>query len=411
MEQPREIWSGPPDDRRYELIEPISRGAVGAVYRARDGEREVAVKQLVDRGQTARFRIEARLLSGLRHPGVVRVIDHFSDRGDFYLVMELVRGPDLAQALRERGEPGLPLDEVLEIARLVSDALEYVHEQQVVHRDVKPQNLIAGEQGPVLVDFGVAREIGTDTGTRGVGTPRYMAPEVMVGEGVSPRSDVYGLAATLWTLLTGEPPAYGSPDPITAPGVTRDHELALRRALDLRPERRFATVSALATALGTPIETPLGEPLAASLPDAGPTRQRLLEAVVRTAAGVFEAASVSVALHDEATTELVYQAAWGTGADGIVGVRLRAGEGIAGAALADAEPVVVADCRSDERFAAQVAAGVGYVPNTLLAVPLLREGDAVGVLSILDRRDGGPYGQSDVRRAELFAELTLSALG
>ena len=133
--------------------------------------------------------------------------------------------------------------------------------------------------------------------------------------------------------------------------------------------------------------------------------------MVRAAAGVFEAASVSVALRDEATTELVYQAAWGTGADGIVGVRLRAGEGIAGAALADAEPVVVADCRSDERFAAQVAAGVGYVPNTLLAVPLLREGDAAGVLSILDRRDGGPYGQSDVRRAELFAELTLSALG
>ena len=91
-------------------------------------------------------------------------------------------------------------------------------------------------------------------------------------------------------------------------------------------------------------------------------------------------------------------------------MRLRPGEGIAGAALAEAEPVVVPDCRSDERFAAQIAAGIGYVPNTLLAVPLLRDHAAVGVLSILDRRDGGPYGQADVRRAELFAELTVSTL-
>ena len=400
-----------PDGDRYELIEPISSGAVGAVFRARAGDREVAVKRLTDLGQTARFQIEARLLSGLRHPGVVRVIDHFRDLGDFYLVMELVRGPDFAQVLRERGDPGLPLDEVLEVARGAADALEYVHEQQVVHRDVKPQNLIAGERGPVLVDFGVAREIGADAGTRGIGTPRYMAPEVMVGEGVSPRSDVYGLAATLWTLLAGEPPAYGNPDPLDAPGITREHELALRRALDLRPERRFASASALAAAMGSPVEAAHGDSLAASLPEDGEARQRLLEAVVRTAAGVFEAASVSVALRDEATSELVFRAAWGTGADGVVGVRLRPGEGIAGAALAEAEPVVVPDCRSDERFAAQIAAGIGYVPNTLLAVPLLRDHAAVGVLSVLDRRDGGPYGQADVRRAELFADLTVSTLG
>lgn len=397
---------------RYELVEPIARGAMGAVYRARGAEGEVAVKQLLERGQLPSFQIEARLLSGLRHPGVVRVIDHFSEGPDYYLIMELVRGPDLARVLHDRGDPGLPVDEVLDVAREAADALEYVHEQQVVHRDVKPRNLIAGERGTVLVDFGVAREIGEDPGTRGVGTPRYMAPEVMVGEGVSPRSDVYGLAATLWTLLAGEPPAYGSPDPLTAPGVTPEHERALRHALDLRPERRFASVSALAAEMGNPVGPLRGESLAASLPDAGPERQQLLEAIVRTAAGVFDAASVSVALRDERTSELVYHAAWGTGAEGIVGVRLRPREGIAGAALAAAEPVVVADCRSDERFAAQIAAGIGYVPNTLLAVPLLRDqGSAVGVLSVLDRRDGGAFRQDDVDRARLFSELTLAALG
>ena len=399
-----------PDGGRYELIEPIARGAMGAVFRARANGREVAVKQLLERGQLPSFQIEARLLSGLRHPGVVRVIDHFRDGPDYYLVMELVRGPDLARVLHDTGDPGLPLDEVLAIAREAADALEYVHEQQVVHRDVKPRNLIAGEGGTVLVDFGVAREMGEDPGTRGVGTPRYMAPEVMVGEGVSPRSDVYGLAATLWTLLAGEPPAYGSPDPLTAPGVTAEHERALRQALDLRPERRFASVSALAAEMGSPIGAVRGRSLAASLPDAGPERQTLLEAIVRTAAGVFDVASVSVALHDERTSELVFHAAWGTGADGVVGVRMRPGEGIAGAAVADAEPVVVADCRNDERFAAQIAAGIGYVPNTLLAVPLLRGDTAVGVLSVLDRRDGGPFGQGDVARAQLFAELTLAAL-
>jgi eukaryotic-like serine/threonine-protein kinase len=402
---------GQPICGRYEIVAPISEGAMGAVYRARDragGDRDVAVKRLVDLGQSARFEIEARLLGGLRHPRVVRVLDYLSDGDDSYLVMELVRGADLGRVLEERGAPGLPLDEVLDIARQTADALEYVHGQQIVHRDVKPRNLIACERGVVLVDFGVARELGDDAGTRGVGTPRFMAPEVLVGESVTPRSDVYGLAATIWTLLAGAPPSYADPEPL--PDVAPELERALRRALDLRPERRFASAAALAGALGSPVEALAGESLVASVPEAGPQRRRLLEAVVRTAAGVFEAAAVSVALREDATGELVYQAAWGTSAGEIVGVRLSPGEGIAGAAVATGEPVVVPECRSDPRFAARIAAGTRYVPNTLLAVPLLRQDDVVGVLSILDRRDGGPYDQADVGRAELFADLALAML-
>jgi hypothetical protein len=396
---------------RYEIVAPISEGAMGAVYRAvdrADGGGDVAVKRLVDIGQQASFEIEARLLSGLRHPRVVRVLDYLSEGRDSYLVMELIRGPDLGRSLEERGAPGLPFEEVLDISRQAADALEYVHSQQIVHRDVKPRNLIACDRGVVLVDFGVARELGDDPGTRGVGTPRFMAPEVLYGESVSPRSDVYGLAATIWTLLAGRPPSYGQSDPL--PNVAPEFELALRRALDKRPERRFASAAALADALGSPVEALAGESLAASMAEAGPQRQRLLEAVVRAAAGVFEAAGVSVALREDVSGELVYQAAWGTSADEIVGVRLSPGEGIAGAALATGEPVVVPECRSDPRFAARIAAGTGYVPNTLLAVPLVRHGDVVGVLSILDRRGGGPYDQADVTRAELFAELALAML-
>ena len=161
---------------------------------------------------------------------MVRVVDHLEDGGRSWLVMELVAGTDLSRVLEARGSPGLPLGEVLDFSRQAAEALEYVHEQHMVHRDVKPHNLIAGADGIVLVDFGVAREIGDDDGTRGIGTPRFMAPEVLVGEGVSPRSDVYGLAATVWTLLAGSPPAYGDPKPLseTAPEASPELERALR---------------------------------------------------------------------------------------------------------------------------------------------------------------------------------------
>ena len=92
-----------------------------------------------------------------------------------------------------------------------------MHEQQIVHRDVKPQNLIDSSHGVVLVDFGVARELEEEDagGTVGIGTPRFMAPEVFAGGTVSPRSDVFGMAATLWMLITGKPPVYAEPTKLT----------------------------------------------------------------------------------------------------------------------------------------------------------------------------------------------------
>lgn len=396
---------------RYEIVEPISAGAMGAVYRARDSDGgEVALKLLTNPGQAARFDIEARLLARLSHPRVVRVVDHLEDDGRSWLVMALVSGTDLHRLLEERGSPGLPLEEVLDVAREAAEALEYVHEQHLVHRDVKPHNFIAGDEGIVLVDFGVAREIGEDDGTRGIGTPKYMAPEVLVGEGVSPRADVYGLAATVWTLLAGSPPAYGNPAPLaeSAPEASPELEQALRRALDPRPDRRFASAGALATALGSPVEAAQGESFAATLP--GTDRAGLMEAVVRTAAGVFDAAAASIALIDDSTGELVYRASWGVLAEETVGIRLAPGVGLAGAAIESGEPVVVPDCRNDERFAARVAAGIGYVPHTMLVVPLQRGDRPIGALSILDRRDGHALDQGDVQRAELFADLTLAAL-
>jgi hypothetical protein len=400
---------------RYRIEGYLSEGAMGAVYRAHNivTDADVAIKQMLGTEYTARFEIEARLLSQLKHPRVVEVLDHFQDAsGVYYIVMELVRGSDLGKMLAERGNPGLPVPEVIEYARQACEALQYVHEQQIIHRDVKPANLICGKNGVTLVDFGVATQLTTtDTGTVGIGTPRFMAPEVFAGGMASPRSDVFSLAATVWNLITGEPPVYADDTPLADqfPEVTTEFEETLRAGLEIIPERRVASIEAFALALGAGMLEREGASLATSLQEADAS-SNLIEAVVRTAAGVFEAAAASIALIDRTTQELVFQAAWGAGAKEIVGVRLAPGVGIAGAVVASGEGQAVPECRSDPRFAKQIAAGTGYVPHTMVVVPLKREGQIVGALSVLDRRDGGAYGPNDVERANLFAELSIAAL-
>ena len=401
---------------RYAVIAPISSGAMGAVYRAEDTRNggQVALKQLTDVRHQARFEIEARLLGVLRHPRVVRVEDYFTDDTGHYLVMQLVEGLNLKEVLEQWGDPGLSSAQALEFTLQAAAALQYVHEQQIVHRDVKPHNLILSDDGVVLVDFGIARQLDDEEeeeeGTVGIGTPRFMAPEVFAGGSVSPRSDVFGLAATLWTLLTGKPPVYADPTKLTdvVPDASPELEATIRAGLEMVPERRVASVGAFAKALGSPLIRATGESLALSVeqPDA-PTA--LMEGIVRTAAGVFEAAACSIALIDRTTDELVYQSAWGAGASEIVGVRLPPGAGIAGATVASGNPEAV-DTRNDPRFAARIAEGTGYVPYTMLVVPMERHEEPIGALSLLDRRDGGLYGQADLERATLFAELAVTAL-
>jgi hypothetical protein len=403
---------------RYVVTSPISRGAMGTVYRAYDGQRDqdVAVKRLTDVTQVARFEIEARLLSLLSHPRVVAVIDHFNDPSGYYLVMDLVRGQDLGQLLKSEGNPGLPVDQVLEYAYHLCEALDYVHEQRIVHRDVKPENLIVGEDGLVLVDFGVARELlgdgaEADVGTAGVGTPRFMAPEIFAGGAVSERSDVFSTAVTLSTLLCGQLPRYGERASLRdrVPEVSVELSDALRAGMEFMPERRIASIEAFATAIGRPLRKREGFSLLRSIPEPE-GKPSLIRSVVRTAAGVFDAAAASVALVDAATQELVFKAAWGAGAADIVGVRLAPGMGLAGDVATKGAPVFIADCRNDPRFSKRIAENTGYVPNTMLVVPLKRAGVTLGVLSLLDRRDGGAYGGDDVTRATLFADLAVEVI-
>ena len=399
---------------RYEVAGTIAAGAMGAVLRGRRGEdgEEVAIKRLLDPAQAVRFEIEARLLSRLDHPRVVRVLEHFVDGGDSYLVMELVPGDDLRRVVDREGRPGLPLHEAIRYARETCEALEYVHAQRVVHRDVKPQNLIRGERGVVLVDFGIAREAaGAATLTVGAGTPGYMAPEVAAGGLASPRSDVYGVAATLWALATGRPPAYGRAPALSSvvEGAGPEHDAALRGGLALDPATRLPSAAAFARALGAPLHEPAGKSLARTV-ERPRAPAALLAAIARAVAGVLDATAVSLGFTDEATGELVYEAAWGAGAHQIVGVRVPPGVGVAGAALTGGEPVVSPECRTDPRFARAVAARTGYIPHTMVVVPIRAPGLPPGVVQALDRSDGRPYTLADLPRAEHAAELAVMAL-
>jgi predicted Ser/Thr protein kinase len=387
---------------------------MGAVYAAVDANGgEVAIKHLIDKRNAQRFEIEARLLESLRHPRVVRVIDYFEEDTGQYVVMELIRGIELGELLKQRGAPGLPVAEAIEYARQACEALAYVHEQHIVHRDVKPQNMIVADHGVVLVDFGIARVLDEDesVGTVGIGTPRFMAPEVFAGGQVSPRTDVFGLAATLWNLIAGRAPVYAEPTRLSelVPEVTPELEATIDAGLEMIPDRRVASVSAFARALGLHLTHDSGESLALSVENPDAPRS-LMEAIVKAAAGVFEAAAASVCLVDLTTRELVYQSAWGAGAREIVGVRLPPGTGIVGGVIETATGAAVPDVRSDPRFAARIAAGTGYVPYTQLVVPLIRGERAIGALALLDRRNGEPYTTADLERAALFGDIAVKAL-
>ena len=284
---------------------------MGSVYRATapDG-RAVAAKRLLDERHAARFEIEGRLLSRLDHPRVVKVLGTVDDPSGRYLMMEWVDGEDLAHVLRREGTPGLAEDQVIKLALEAAEALRYVHEQQTIHRDVKPQNLmLSPERGVVLVDFGIARDLAAESATEGIGTPGYMAPEAFTGGALSPRTDVYGLAMTAWTLLTSVPARYASVRP--PEGTSAALLSTIDAALAVDPERRLPSMQAFADGLGGRLPTERGRDIGVSAA-VGEATARVLSAIVKTAAGVFDAAATSVALR-RPDGGLDYQAAWGAG--------------------------------------------------------------------------------------------------
>jgi len=252
---------------RYELVELVGTGGMSSVYKAHDRllERNVALKVLHphygdDEEYVERFRREARAVAQMSHPNIVTVIDRGEDDGQQYIVFEYVDGENLKQ-LVERNGP-LPARRAVELGIEMGDALAFAHEHGLVHRDVKPQNVLLTPDGEAKVtDFGIARSLDveqgvTQTGTV-LGTSNYLSPEQASGKPVTPATDVYSLGVVLYELLTGEVPFPGEnfvavamkhinePPPDLAekrPDVPLRLVAAVQRALEKDPERRFGSM-------------------------------------------------------------------------------------------------------------------------------------------------------------------------
>lgn len=254
---------------RYRLDERIATGGSAEVWRAHDIQldRDVAVKLLhphllPDATSRARFESEARAVAGLSHPGIVAIYDVDAGRERPALVLELVDGSSLANRIARDGS--LAPDDVVRIGADVADALFHAHQRGVVHRDVKPSNILLDSGGRArLVDFGIAHSLAdaaerlTLTGTI-IGTPRYMAPEQLADGAIGPRTDLYSLGAVLYEALEGHSAwESGSPVAIAAaqregpPALTADPGLAtiVRQCMAPDPEGRPQTAGVLATQL------------------------------------------------------------------------------------------------------------------------------------------------------------------
>src|SRR6202451_4646608 len=251
---------------RYELSHLVARGGLAEAYRAPDLllDRPVALKVLfpelsVDRSFVERFRREAQAAANLSHPNIVPVFDWGEDNGTYFIVMEFIDGRALSSILRSAG-PMHP-DRAAEIGADVAIALAYAHRHGVIHRDVKPGNVLITEDGIVKVtDFGIARAINTEeslTQTGAVmGTATYFSPEQAEGMGVDARSDIYSLGVVLFEMVTGRPPFLGDTPVAVAskhvrehppapreinPGVPPDLEAIILKCLAKSPDHRDAT--------------------------------------------------------------------------------------------------------------------------------------------------------------------------
>lgn len=299
-------WIGRTIGGRYQIEELLGQGGMSAVYRATDPNlrRVVAVKIIhphlsSDQEFVRRFEEEAAAVAQLRHPNIIQVHDFSHDGSTYFIVFEFVPGESLQAWLKRLNESGrqMEYDEAANLAADIADALDYAHEQGLIHRDVKPANVMINVRGqPILMDFGIAKIVGgtqhTATGAV-LGTARYMAPEQIRGQRIDARSDIYSLGVMLFEMVSGRAPFEAESamtlmmmhvqDPVPdldqlRPDVPAGLSRVINKALAKDPAERFATAGELAAALrqidlaGTAVAPPSPSSPKAVLPaNDGPT--------------------------------------------------------------------------------------------------------------------------------------------
>ncbi|MEA4924368.1 MAG: protein kinase [Syntrophomonadaceae bacterium] len=258
---------------RYELIEIVGEGGMSTVFKARDKilDRIVAVKILKDefskdKGFVEKFKTEALSAASISHPNIVNIYDVGQEQDVHYIVMEYVDGTTLKDIIRKRAP--LPVEEAVNIAIMVCDGVHHAHEKGIIHRDIKPHNILITEQGMVKVaDFGIARAVSAGTITYGnniVGSVHYFSPEQARGEVINRTTDIYSIGCILYEMVTGKVP-FDAESPITValrhihddppsprlknPEIPVALEGIIFRAMEKVPGRRFQTAQDMRNAL------------------------------------------------------------------------------------------------------------------------------------------------------------------
>jgi len=301
---------------RYRILNEIGRGAMGIVYLAEDEGlgRRVAIKTILasmdseeQKGYLARFKQEAKALGGLNHPSIITVFEFGDEKGIAYLAMEYLEGKDLRELINARK---LDLSSAVDVAAQICDGLAFAHARGVVHRDIKPGNVMVIEANRAkIMDFGIARvrtsDLKTQTGLM-LGSPRYMSPEQVLGRPVDHRSDLFSLGLVLYEMLTGAPPFGGNdvhqimyqicngrapPPSASNPAVTRALDIIVGRALEKDLDARYQDAGAMAMDLRAALPELAGAGPAPAFP---PSELERLNTSVAAATVVMPIAGVHV---------------------------------------------------------------------------------------------------------------------
>ena len=263
---------------RYEIIDKVGSGGMSDVYKALDHKlnRNVAVKVLKDefsedKSFVSKFKVEAQSAAGLTHPNIVNVYDVGEENGIYYIVMELVEGITLKQYIDKKGK--LSIKESVSIAIQIGQGIEAAHNNHIIHRDIKPQNVIISREGKVKVtDFGIARAASTNTiNSNAMGSVHYISPEQARGGYIDEKSDIYSLGISLYEMITGKVPFQGDstvtialqhineelPSPrLEVPDLPISIEKIIEKCTQKKAERRYLKVSTLVADLKKALVTP-----------------------------------------------------------------------------------------------------------------------------------------------------------